>query len=454
MFDFNHWLNLFPGTNFHELNIDWLVQAVKELAKELQHFELVNQITYQGIWNITKQYPAWSVVTNNNDGYVSLQPVPVGVNITNSEYWTKISNFSQELADLGNRVITLEGVVNKLNGLRNNTTRKVICISDSYGLTPSVDSSWIANFKKYMGLSNSNFYRSQENGSGFIGYHSPSTTFLTQLQSIATGLSSDEKNAIDDIIIAGGWNDAQQYKNGAFVISTLGTAIQDCINYARNNFPNAKIWLSFLGWGCKNFDEHLAVRAVMNAYQQYSYMTNTRISYIDGINWIHRQALTAADGLHPNSAGADAIAKTITSVLMGGTVFCDMAPGSNGKIAPAYTAYDTNVDNLVITNMYQIYDSGVASMFWDKIEFDNLVAINHLNEIKIADFTDSIIQGGPGATNGAKFPCMLRYNGNMYNVFIIIHDNAIFLGNMSMTDIPANSSIEIFYGGGTADIFL
>ena len=444
----------YPYTDFHELNLDWIIKVIRDLAKEMHDWEIVNQISYQGLWDITKNYPKSSVVSDNNDGYISIQPVPIGINIDNTDYWIKIANFSQELADLGNRVIILEGVVNKLNGLRNNSTRKVICISDSYGLTPSVDASWIANFKKYMGLSNSNLYRSQENGSGFIGYFSPTTTFQTQLQSIATGLSSNEKNSIDDIIIAGGWNDAQQYKNGAFVIATLGSAIQNCINYARTTFPNAKIWISFLGWGCKNFDEHLAVRAVINAYQQYSYMTDSRSSYIDGINWMHRQALTATDGLHPNSAGADAIAKSMTSVLMGGTVFCDMAPGTDGKIHPAYTAYDTNVDDLVITNMYQIYDSGIASMFWDKIEFTNLVALDHLNEIKIADFTDSIIQGGPTSTNGVKFPCMMRYNSTMYNAFVLVHNNALYVGSMTLTDIPANSSIEIFYGGGTADIFL
>lgn len=139
MFDHNGFLNRFPGTNFHELNIDWLVEAVKDIAKELQHFELVNQISYQGIWNITKQYPAWSIVTTNNDGYISLQPVPVGVNITNSQYWTKISNFSQELADLGNRMIAAEADIDALqtSDAKNRTWanylygKKIIVLGDS-----------------------------------------------------------------------------------------------------------------------------------------------------------------------------------------------------------------------------------------------------------------------------------------------------------------------------------
>lgn len=47
-------------------------------------------------WDITSQYPRNTVViTKTGDGYMSVQPVPVGVDITNTDYWTKIGNFSE-----------------------------------------------------------------------------------------------------------------------------------------------------------------------------------------------------------------------------------------------------------------------------------------------------------------------------------------------------------------------
>ena len=78
MFDPKFWLNHYPGTNFHEMNIDWMIEAIKELAKELEQYE------------------------------ISLKPVPAGINITNSEYWESIANFTALIGDLGDRVEALE----------------------------------------------------------------------------------------------------------------------------------------------------------------------------------------------------------------------------------------------------------------------------------------------------------------------------------------------------------
>ena len=71
-----------PWSNFHELNLDWLIARMKELQIQFDEFVVVNHITFSGQWDITKQYPAWTIVSDNNIGYVSIQPVPVGVVLT------------------------------------------------------------------------------------------------------------------------------------------------------------------------------------------------------------------------------------------------------------------------------------------------------------------------------------------------------------------------------------
>lgn len=108
MFDFNNWLNRYPYTDFHELNIDWIIKAVKEIAQELGNFELVNQIKYGGTWDITKQYSRYTVVVNGTTGYISLQDVPAGVAITNTDYWELVADFTAIVGDLGTRVTALE----------------------------------------------------------------------------------------------------------------------------------------------------------------------------------------------------------------------------------------------------------------------------------------------------------------------------------------------------------
>lgn len=87
-----------PYTNFHELNLDWILETLKKQDAAIADFISLNSITYANPlqWDITRQYPKNQVVLDTNgDGYLSVQPVPVGVEIANTDYWTKIGNFSE-----------------------------------------------------------------------------------------------------------------------------------------------------------------------------------------------------------------------------------------------------------------------------------------------------------------------------------------------------------------------
>nr|DAH22213.1 MAG TPA: hypothetical protein [Caudoviricetes sp.] len=87
-----------PYTNFHELNLDWILETLKKQDAAIANFISLNSVTYANPlqWDITRQYPKNQVVLDTNgDGYLSVQPVPVGVEIDNADYWTKIGNFSE-----------------------------------------------------------------------------------------------------------------------------------------------------------------------------------------------------------------------------------------------------------------------------------------------------------------------------------------------------------------------
>lgn len=86
-----------PYTDFHNLNLDWILETLKKQDAAIADFISLNSITYANPlqWDITRQYPKNQVVLDTNgDGYLSVQPVPVGVEIDNTDYWTKIGNFS------------------------------------------------------------------------------------------------------------------------------------------------------------------------------------------------------------------------------------------------------------------------------------------------------------------------------------------------------------------------
>lgn len=96
--------NYWPWTNLHELNLDWIINSIKEQETRLTNFVSLNTIKYADPfqWNITSQYAQNTLVIDPQDGtaYLSIQPVPQGVQITNTEYWTPVftlQNFTDAL---------------------------------------------------------------------------------------------------------------------------------------------------------------------------------------------------------------------------------------------------------------------------------------------------------------------------------------------------------------------
>lgn len=89
----NGFLNQWPYSDMHELNLDWIIKSVKTIAEEVNNFEAVNNIKYLGVWDITKQYGIWSIVNDGQYSYIAIAPVPEGINIKNEDYWLVLSEY-------------------------------------------------------------------------------------------------------------------------------------------------------------------------------------------------------------------------------------------------------------------------------------------------------------------------------------------------------------------------
>lgn len=87
---YEHW----PYTNFHELNLDWIVKEMKDMTVRIENYVAELGIKYADPfdWDITHQYEQNTLVIEPISGtaYLSLQPVPSGIDITNTTYWTPV----------------------------------------------------------------------------------------------------------------------------------------------------------------------------------------------------------------------------------------------------------------------------------------------------------------------------------------------------------------------------
>lgn len=92
-----------PYTNFHDLNLDWIMDELNDFNNKLTNFVSLATIKYANPiqWDITSQYEANTVVVDSNgNAYLSVQPVPSGVSLDRTEFWTKIGNFDELWADV------------------------------------------------------------------------------------------------------------------------------------------------------------------------------------------------------------------------------------------------------------------------------------------------------------------------------------------------------------------
>lgn len=99
----------FPYSNFHELNLDWIIRYMKSVLNELETFEALNKITWAGVHDPSKEYQAWNIVSDaSSNGYISIKAVPAGAILTNTNYWMPVANYSALYAAFESRIEALE----------------------------------------------------------------------------------------------------------------------------------------------------------------------------------------------------------------------------------------------------------------------------------------------------------------------------------------------------------
>lgn len=119
---------------------------------------------------------------------------------------------------------------------------KVCYFGDSYSNIDTCPVNWVDELSNLLGLSSEDVFLSARwNGSGFIG-KGGAPTWGSQLQSIINQTTQDQRNEVSAIIIAGGFNDRTSSETDVLL------AMKSFNTLAKNNFPNAMIYLAMIGW--------------------------------------------------------------------------------------------------------------------------------------------------------------------------------------------------------------
>lgn len=101
--------NQYPYINLNDLNLDFLLKAIGEMQNEVENFVTLNAVKYADPiqWDISRQYEKNTIVIDPLTGtaYISVQPVPSGVALNRTDYWTPVFDLSRFITQ-GNENLT------------------------------------------------------------------------------------------------------------------------------------------------------------------------------------------------------------------------------------------------------------------------------------------------------------------------------------------------------------
>ena len=412
--------NKYPYTDFHELNLDFVLKRLKELSEEMGQFVHYNQVKIGGLWDISREYEAWTFVTHANIGYISLKNVPAGTLLGDSEYWSVLFNYSN-VTTLSNAII----------------------IGDSYA---TLGYSWVDTMQSILrfascenlAVSGTGFDRSGING------------FLSQLQNY-TG----DRSGITDIIICGGANDAENRTSSN--MAYLRNAAVDTFEYAKEYFPNARIHVGFIG-GCLSTSSYASSHdATMMGWALYAYKEAANIAgvhYLDNVEYAIRclKLAYSGDGLHPSTSGSAIIGRAIAAAIKN-TYAPYQAKYPTGLTA--YTDFDSvtgspdyevtgentqiNTDQIVAIkaggmtlngNTLQYVGTMTTLVTGEAFEFDTDVLFNNFNSLSYQWVRCTVQIYGERI---AIKPIAMKSDGSGYENFVAASDCMVVIPKTSLT---------------------
>ena len=421
----------FPYTNFHELNLDWIIKKMKELDDKFDEAIASGiKIADPPQWDITTAYAPLTIVFHDDAAYLSTVPVPPGTMITDTDYWENIFDVHQlyemieeletELNEkIDEEVDELTDSIDDLDAItvKNNSTRHILFVGDSY--TTWYSDKLFTEFVSRCGVPAAQCHNVAVSGAGFT--IAQTLTFLEEVQ----GYTGD-KTEITDIIVCGGINDASIdfVSDTVTARNTLTTAIDTFRTYCNTNYPNAKLHIAYVGGTLPTSSYYSSLHPAIS--QQWAFWAYTIYAGGHGFNvlkaWnsMHLSVDNyATDGIHPSeSFGSAAIGEAVANAFNNNEMIYNRPQEiwSFGyesfitKTMQYFVNIDENMVTISVPDNYISMDAGVTfnAANWTKIlslpknqirhpHFMNInVSINKFNNVATARIVPAEIQIADG----------------------------------------------------------
>lgn len=296
----------FPYTNFHELNLDWIIKVAKDFLDQYTHIQELIQNGEESITNLTES------------GEQAITEGETAIRELTAEELEALQEKADELEQI------LQNWFDEHIGYFNN--RRIVACGDSYLM--DYNYSWGDKLQAMLGLDETSFYKAGLSGGGFLSL--PGATgdvgngFLRGLMLKEGDIPN--KDTITDVILCGGLNDSS-YTPATFPTELFNTNVEAFISHARQIFPNAKIWIGYCGNAVDVLSSQLGTRTIDNrlyTIEKYSNIQSTTQVAINPDLWkvfTYSFSWFSSDYLHPNTLGMQGIATAIMAWITGSPFF-------------------------------------------------------------------------------------------------------------------------------------
>lgn len=328
-----------------------------------------------GVWSNSYTYEAMEIVKHGNDYYISKIPVPLGVDITNQTYWVLTGQYNGAINSLQEQINTINGEISDINDDILSVEDEIkllqdygdiICVSDSYGHFPSTEDNWIENLKT---LIPNTVYKAEIGGASFGSGTVSFTSVITSIEGTVT-----DPDKVGAVIVCGGRN---EFLNTA----GISAGMKNFSNYVASHYPNARIYVFFVGLDKNYENEKILQTDCIPAYKLYGNLRGNNMTYVTNSEYILRNYNHLdSGGVHPNTTGKGDIARAVKNFLLSGQPLITNNIDYNQTLAssgPHSTAYADktlrasgcgDVITIWVTSSFGLsYDTANAGNAWVEI---------------------------------------------------------------------------------------
>lgn len=317
-----------------------------------------------------------------------------------------------------NSINTINTEITNINNRLNN--ERILCIGDSYAVGTTYGGTidgWCDRLKVLRDLDNDHFIKLAEGSSGFTRAGLQGHTFQSLLEANISDIANPE--TITKVIVCGGHNEYDATGEA------LNGAISYFINYCKQHFVNAKIYVGMIGNNSNTTSFGKTVRTAIYTTILRSYQNSVLYGgiYLNGIqNIMHDyKDFMSEDGIHPNNTGYNFLASYINNAINNG--YADFQG-------------NTHVDTIEAVNS--------ANTFQIKSKLTNDVQHFSFDDITI-NFTDAFSwNGGALLPLANTTPVNFKYHNQFLKIpvyFYVMTSDSHFYGGFGLLEFRDNTIV-------------